>query len=188
MPALHLPLFAWPFGLWIGSRWFMKEWVLRGKRENKWRFIWSSGLNSRCEREKNPPRRHFCSMFTKCLCLPAPEGCWLTYLSPRSLCVILRVCLRVKVNGKCVCFKSLCARLSRSLSLSLSLSQYSCRSDTQWRAAVPPHFNMAERAPHIYPLQQRRCTAWRRRLWWGNLHWTYIHLNTLKPKIKCYLT
>ncbi len=50
--ALHLPLFAWPFGLWIGSRWFMKEWVWRGKRENKWRFIWSSGLNSRCEREK----------------------------------------------------------------------------------------------------------------------------------------
>lgn len=35
--------------------------------------------------------------------------------------------------------------------VSLSLSRYSCRSDTQWRAAVPPHFNMAERPPHVYP-------------------------------------
>lgn len=69
-----------------------------------------------------------------------------------------------------------------SLSLARSLSRYSCRSDTQWRAAVPPHFNMAERPPHIYPRQHSAamrlggggcaCTWWGK--WWLDIN-TFIN-------------
>lgn len=80
---------------------------------------------------KKPPRRHFGSMFRKCLSLPAPEGCWLTFLSSRSLCVRLRVCLRVKTNGKCVFLRVFApATLSISLQLQIRHTMAGCSSST----------------------------------------------------------
>lgn len=80
---------------------------------------------------KKPPRRHFGSMFRKCLSLPAPEGCWLTFLSSRSLCVRLRVCLRVKANGKCVFLRVFApATLSISLQLQIRHTMAGCSSST----------------------------------------------------------
>ncbi len=141
--ALHLPLFAWPFGLWIGSRWFMKEWVWRGKRENKWRFIWSSGLNSRCEREKTrlDATSAQCSQSPSVYLIQKAAG-W--HFSLPGACVLdcAFVC-GLKSTGNVCVFRVFAP-------VYLSLSRYSCRSDTQWRAAVPPHFNMAERPPHVY--------------------------------------